>query len=472
MGFRFETVKDIFYSEFLDGAKVDEFSDLMPKIWHLSQNFRTHSGVVNLANSVVELMMHFFPHFIDRLPPESSRIAGFPPVFLESKDDLVVELFQHTGGMHSCEFGAEQAILVCDEETKKRIKDISGSKALVLTVLEAKGMEFTDCLVYNFFASSAFGNDWRTIYSAVEALGCQKSHKPHPRFDEHKHSALCLELKLLYVLLTRARQQLIIFDSNLAAREPMLDFWLERNLVELRPLDDETRSTFAKSSTPEEWKAKGLQFFQRQQFENARLCFERAKDECSEQLCLASSHEQSAERLLATNPKKAKELFVQAADEFRHPLLGDRHLMTVARCFQRADEFEKAAKYFLQANYYADAADCFESANMWSEAAQAYVANDDIDSALDCCYEVAHFELARSILDSFRARHKELVTPGAATTVTSAAAVSTTVTSVTGDSKAADPSAEKAEAADNHQEYLATKTQELAKKGALAFHQR
>jgi hypothetical protein len=42
--------------------------------------------------------------------------------------------------MHSCEFGAEQVILVRDEATKRDVMSISKTGALVLTVHEAKGM--------------------------------------------------------------------------------------------------------------------------------------------------------------------------------------------------------------------------------------------------------------------------------------------------------------------------------------------
>jgi hypothetical protein len=63
-------------------------------------------------------------------------------------------------------------ILVRDERTKEGLRAKCGDNALVLTVLEAKGMEFTDCLIYNFFSSSGISsNTWRVIGSAYEALG-------------------------------------------------------------------------------------------------------------------------------------------------------------------------------------------------------------------------------------------------------------------------------------------------------------
>lgn len=192
-------------------------------------------------------MTHFFPDTIDALDPETSSVFGPKPIFLDSSDDIVVELFEKSS-LNSCDFGAEQVILVRDDEAKRAVMQTSGVRALVLTVLEAKGMEFTDCLVYNFFKSSPFkSNDWRVIYDVINSL------EKYPDFDVHRHASLCVELKLLYVLLTRARQNLIIFDEDRTSRGPMLSYWQEKDLVELKPLDESIRSMFISSSSPQEW---------------------------------------------------------------------------------------------------------------------------------------------------------------------------------------------------------------------------
>ena len=51
----------------------------------------------------------------------------------------------------SVEFGAEQVILVRDEHMKKALKDQFGDAALILTILQSKGMEFDDVVLWNFF---------------------------------------------------------------------------------------------------------------------------------------------------------------------------------------------------------------------------------------------------------------------------------------------------------------------------------
>ena len=131
-------------------------------------------------------------------------------------------------------------------------------------------MEFTDCLVYNFFRSSPFGSNWRVLYEHFDP------EIPHTKFDVHQHSALCLELKLLYVVLTRARQHLVIFDEESKNSEPIADYWLRGEWVERRPLDETVKGMFLKSSTADEWKLRATEFFERRQFSNARMCYHRA----------------------------------------------------------------------------------------------------------------------------------------------------------------------------------------------------
>jgi hypothetical protein len=65
VGFRFEDIRSLFYTEFLHAAEAP------PDLHHLSQNFRTHSGVCNLASSVIDPIMHFFPESIDKLKKET-----------------------------------------------------------------------------------------------------------------------------------------------------------------------------------------------------------------------------------------------------------------------------------------------------------------------------------------------------------------------------------------------------------------
>jgi ATP-dependent exoDNAse (exonuclease V) beta subunit len=61
------------------------------------------------------------------------------------------------------DFGAEQVILVRDEEAKAALQDEIGDAALVLTILQSKGMEFDDVLLYDFFTKCSCPSSIRCL---------------------------------------------------------------------------------------------------------------------------------------------------------------------------------------------------------------------------------------------------------------------------------------------------------------------
>lgn len=155
VGFRFEDVRRLYYEEFL--GERDEIqqpnrrSKKVPDVFQLSMNFRTHMGIVSIANSVVQLLVHFFPHSVDKLDPEISLLDGEAPVFIHTDEncDLLTSLFNRgsRAGGGGCEFGAEQVILVRDLKAKDRLVIRLGHAGLVLSVHECKGLEFQVCEV-------------------------------------------------------------------------------------------------------------------------------------------------------------------------------------------------------------------------------------------------------------------------------------------------------------------------------------
>ncbi|KAL5712197.1 hypothetical protein ACHQM5_014392 [Ranunculus cassubicifolius] len=137
--FRFEDIRSLFYTDFIHRSeKVDD-------LFHLYQNFRTHSAVLKLAQSVLTLLHHFFPYSFDKLRSETSILEGEVPVLLENCDENILQNI-FSSSQYSKEglvtFGAQQVILVRDQPVKKQVIDQIGSNALVLTIIECKGLEF------------------------------------------------------------------------------------------------------------------------------------------------------------------------------------------------------------------------------------------------------------------------------------------------------------------------------------------
>lgn len=75
---------------------------------------------------------------------------------------------------NSAQFGAEQVIIVRDAADKKKLKDTIGEFALILTIMESKGMEFEDVLLFDFFTTSQCTSIFRLLADSRE-------------FDESKH---------------------------------------------------------------------------------------------------------------------------------------------------------------------------------------------------------------------------------------------------------------------------------------------
>jgi hypothetical protein len=150
--FRFEDIRSLFYTSFLSETEgCDEEAKHGKQIhltdmFQLTQNFRTHCGILRMAQSIMNLLYYFFPSCVDKLNPETGLVYGEAPVLLESGNDenAIMSIFGESKSEHGNQhgFGAEQAILVRDDATKKQIVDLVGKQALVLTIVECKGLEF------------------------------------------------------------------------------------------------------------------------------------------------------------------------------------------------------------------------------------------------------------------------------------------------------------------------------------------
>lgn len=90
------------------------------------------------------------------------------------------------------DFGADQVILVRDEDVQKEIHSRIGSEVLILTVLQSKGMEFEDVVLLNFFSSSGHGPHYRALDKLIDSQ--------YGEFDPKKHSVGLLGLLFLHIL--------------------------------------------------------------------------------------------------------------------------------------------------------------------------------------------------------------------------------------------------------------------------------
>ncbi len=156
IAFRFEDLKSLFHAVQETTMHLKKSAPVVvPRVHSLTINFRSHSGILRLASSVIDLLKEFFPSSFDTLPGDEGMFPGPKPALLYSctVSDLAVLLRNRKRDASQIEFGAHQAIIVQSEDAKKALPDVLQA-GVVLTVFEAKGLEFDDVLLYNFFAHS------------------------------------------------------------------------------------------------------------------------------------------------------------------------------------------------------------------------------------------------------------------------------------------------------------------------------
>lgn len=157
ISFRFNDLKSLFYYAKKSMHAIDETAavEVPKKVHQLTHNYRSHAGILSLASSILDLMIRFFPESFDRLNKDQGLFPGPSPVLLESCSfsDLAVMLKGHKRKTSHIEFGAHQAILVVDDAARDNIPE-ELQLGLILTIFEAKGLEFDDILLYNFFKDS------------------------------------------------------------------------------------------------------------------------------------------------------------------------------------------------------------------------------------------------------------------------------------------------------------------------------
>jgi len=84
-------------------------------------------------------------------------------------------------------------------------------------------LEFSDVLLYNFFEDSSVESEWRVVLNGIPPE--KRGGIAVPEFNKLRHTGVCSELKFLYVGLTRARNNLWIWDTSVWADPMKACYW-------------------------------------------------------------------------------------------------------------------------------------------------------------------------------------------------------------------------------------------------------
>ncbi|XP_010627979.1 TPR and ankyrin repeat-containing protein 1 isoform X4 [Fukomys damarensis] len=408
VAFRFSDLRSLFH--YASRSTVDKQCVVRkPKRIHqLYQNYRSHSGILNLASGVVDLLQFYFPESFDRLPRDSGLFDGPKPTVLEScsVSDLAILLRGNKRKTQPIEFGAHQVILVANEMAKEKIPEELGL-ALVLTVYEAKGLEFDDVLLYNFFTDSEAYKEWKIISSFIPSSSDSRLgnwplvevplEKPSSQsrsltVNPEMYKLLNGELKQLYTAITRARVNLWIFDENLEKRASAFKYFIRRGFVQVVKTDenkDFDDSMFVKTSTPEEWIAQGEYYAKHQCWKVAAKCYQKGGAFEKEKLALAHNTALNMKAKKVSPKQKQLEYLGLAKTylECNEPKLSlkclsyAKEFQLSAQLCERLGKIRDAAYFYKRSQCYKDAFRCFEQIQEFDLALKMYCQEELFEEA-------------------------------------------------------------------------------------------
>jgi tetratricopeptide (TPR) repeat protein len=266
---------------------------------------------------------------------------------------------------------------------KAAVRCETDEAALVLTILESKGMEFDDVFLLDFFTSTPCQSGLRLLENIFEKGG--------PGMLSN-NALLCCELKHLYVAVTRARNRLWIFESSPGSVKSIVKLLTEGKnrlnpLVEVIEKDHpqiEKKLQLLKpttSSNPEIHSEIGYQLLDRQLYEDAYFCFRKAKDEVGQKIAQANMYmEEGREERSKGGYKNFLNLFQKAVDLFFKTsnignaafCLEEMHrLEEAAGAYKLIGRYQKAASLYLEAGLFLKAFECFVEIERYADAALA-----------------------------------------------------------------------------------------------------
>lgn len=88
-------------------------------------------------------------------------------------------------------------------------------------------------VLYDFWSDSSLQHHLRVIYSYMQERGLPGAPAGgFPAFSPEVHGGLCADLKQWYVLVTRARQEVVVFEASEESAGPLRRLWEALGLVE------------------------------------------------------------------------------------------------------------------------------------------------------------------------------------------------------------------------------------------------
>jgi hypothetical protein len=242
--FRFEEVRSVGYH--LYGEERRHLIPEKPKTVHV--NFRSHCGILNVAASLLTCLFQVFPDSAKQLKEDRGLFFGpRPGVFHKVEAMRLQELVVKRKGI---------VILTHDRDVSQWKRALRGYP-LVYGIREAKGLEFKEVIIVDFFIGlpEYIQKLWRDLLLGRDTAEISQ----RPEIEGH--------LKLLYTAVTRCIQRLFFAETASSVAGNAFIRWL--TTTSTRPVSVRRRkeALAIKSSidsvekmvrTPDEWRSAGL----------------------------------------------------------------------------------------------------------------------------------------------------------------------------------------------------------------------
>jgi len=282
ISFRFEEVKRVFYE-----MNQGDSSGVPQSPLSIHINFRSHSGVLEVASAVLKILHDAFPGAANKLRGDEGLFKGPRPCILSRKGEkylglgALIELLKKNPSL---------VLLTPDEQTEKLENALAQhlgrafvDDLVLLGICEAKGMDYDEVVVVDFFssASKAMTKGWKDLFrqemnqNRNADLGLQE-----------KYPELEMRLKLLYTAITRCRHRLFFVETKYTDVGDAYSRWvMGTKLTEKQDVADLTLTL----KSPDEWRSLGVEYAMNAEeqetateaeawFKRAANCFSHAND--------------------------------------------------------------------------------------------------------------------------------------------------------------------------------------------------
>lgn len=209
VSFRFEEIRGLVH-KICGGEPI-------PKPLKLDMNFRSHKGILNLGAAVVDKLKLAFRESNELLIGDTGLVNGPAPAVIPDITAVNESYKQKSTAKNLYEQSVKvmkelvelypHAVFLTPSDNLDRLTSIVGSNKKVLSIVQSKGLEFTDVVIVDFFSCipPSDRQHWKRLFTLKqgETLG------------DFFHPTAEFQLKNLYVGITRARDRLVFIETGL-----------------------------------------------------------------------------------------------------------------------------------------------------------------------------------------------------------------------------------------------------------------